>query len=237
MKLLCVSDQIDPAVYSTTAKKRFSDIDAILCAGDLPMDYIDFIVTTLNKPAYFVFGNHNLGEFNFYHKHPTLISVPAHSYAAETSINHCHGAEYLGFRTHRAQELQITDPATGKTRPLLLAGISGSKRYNNGLNQYTEQQMRHKLLMMWPHLIANKLKYGRYLDIFLTHAPPRHIHDQEDPCHQGFECFNTFIEKFMPAWVVHGHIHLYDLRAERVTVKGSTTIVNAFGYYIIEIPS
>ena len=89
MKILCVSDQIDPLVYSSLAKERFASVDAILCAGDLPSDYIDFIVSTLNKPAFFIFGNHNLTEFRYYHKqkkahkgaHPTLrqeISILAY---------------------------------------------------------------------------------------------------------------------------------------------------------------
>ncbi|MBE6351231.1 MAG: metallophosphoesterase, partial [Spirochaetaceae bacterium] len=63
MKILCVSDQIDPLVYSNAIKERFSDIEIVFCAGDLPMEYIDFIVSSLNVPTYFVFGNHNLKEF------------------------------------------------------------------------------------------------------------------------------------------------------------------------------
>ena len=44
MKILCVSDFVDPLVYNSRVKEVFPDIDLILCAGDLPMDYIDFIV-------------------------------------------------------------------------------------------------------------------------------------------------------------------------------------------------
>lgn len=63
MKILCISDQIDPLVYSSAIKERFADIDVILSAGDLPMEYVDFVVSSLNKPAFFIFGNHNLKEF------------------------------------------------------------------------------------------------------------------------------------------------------------------------------
>ena len=65
MKILCVSDQIDPLIYNQNAKKHFPDIDLILCAGDLPMDYVDFIESVFNKPTYFVFGNHDLSEFKY----------------------------------------------------------------------------------------------------------------------------------------------------------------------------
>ncbi|MCR5290746.1 MAG: metallophosphoesterase [Treponema sp.] len=236
MKLLCVADQIDPAIYSTTFKEKFKEIDAVLCAGDLPMDYIDFIVTTLNKPAYFIFGNHNLNEFKFYHKPAHQLQTPApHTFDESNSISHFHGADYIGFKVTKVPQLVIPHPVTGTPTPLLIAGVSGSLRYNNGINQYTEKEMKLHLLKMWPQLYLNKLKYGRYLDIFLTHAAPRHIHDLEDPCHKGFECFNWFISKFQPQYFIHGHIHLYDLRTERVTKSNQTTVINAFGYHVIEI--
>ena len=47
MKFLCISDQIDPLVYSTSVKDRYGDVDAVFCAGDLSMDYVDFVVDTL----------------------------------------------------------------------------------------------------------------------------------------------------------------------------------------------
>ena len=43
MKILCVSDQIDPLVYTNSIKERFADVDIVLCAGDLAMEYVDFI--------------------------------------------------------------------------------------------------------------------------------------------------------------------------------------------------
>jgi Icc-related predicted phosphoesterase len=40
----------------------------------------------------------------------------------------------------------------------------------------------------------NKLKYGRYLDILVTHAAPRGIHDAEDWTHIGIKAFNWLIK-------------------------------------------
>ena len=240
MKILCVSDQIDPLVYSTKAKERFKDIDLILCAGDLPSEYIDFIVSTLNKPTYFVFGNHNLTEFGLYHKvaekrgpHPTFREE-----VKTYDLSGSHGADYIGFRTARDRRLMVEE--NGRRRPLLIAGVSGSIRYNGALSQYTDRQMFLYLLRMVPALILNKIRYGKFLDIFLTHASPRHVHDREDPCHIGFECFNWFIRKFSPTYLVHGHIHLYDMndrrKTEIETKSGKTTVVNAFSHIILELP-
>lgn len=233
LKILCVSDQIDPMIYSVNARENFPDVDLILCAGDLPMDYIDFIVSTFNKPAFFIFGNHNLNEFHFYHNgghdYHTISEMPREK-------SYGHGAAYCGFRVIRNKELSFINPETGEKTPLLIAGAPGSRKYNNGLNQYSDAEMKWYLIKMIPRLLWNKLRYGRYLDIFLTHASPRHIHDKEDPCHIGFECFNWFIKKFRPTYLVHGHIHLYDIREERITKVESTTVVNAYSHWLLNFP-
>ena len=236
MKILCVSDQIDPLVYSTQAKERFSDIDLVLCAGDLPSDYIDFIVSTLNKPTYFIFGNHNLTEFSYYHKQKKHTG-PHPTWEEEHGVldmGGSFGAIYAGFKVLSDRKLRI-QLKNGKSRPLLLAGASGSIRYNKGLNQYTDRQMSLKLMRLIPRLLFNRIRYGTYLDVFLTHASPRHIHDKEDPCHKGFDCFNTFIKRFQPTFLVHGHIHLYDMNSPRVTKVGKTTVVNAYSHTILEL--
>ncbi len=216
MKILCVSDQIDPLVYSAGAKDFFKDIDIILCAGDLAMEYIDYIVTTLNKPTYFVFGNHNLEEFGFYHHSDVSIS----SQSVDV-MSHYHGAIYCGFKLKREQKL-------------LIAGCSGSMRYNNGNSQYTDGEMFFRLIKMIPKLLFNKIRYGRFLDIFLTHASPLGIHDKPDLCHKGFKCYLWFLKTFKQKFMVHGHIHLYDQQETRVSKWEQTTIVNAFSHYVID---
>lgn len=236
MKILCVSDQIDPMIYNQNAKELFPDIDLILCAGDLPMDYIDFIVSVFNLPTYFVFGNHNLKEFRYYDRTSHFETSGTQAIKNYTDTSHSHGGTYLNFTVKKDKNLIFTDPVSGKKVPLLIAGAGGSVRYNNGESQYTDSQMHFKLLKMVPKLLYNKLKYGRYLDIFLTHASPRHIHDKEDRCHIGFECFNWFLKKFKPTYMVHGHIHLYDLREERIGKYYDTTVVNAYAHTIIELP-
>ena len=234
MKILCVSDYVDPLIYNQNVKEAFPDIDLILCAGDLPMDYIDFIVSVFNKPTYFVFGNHDLKEYHLYHK-DSRLDGSRFTKNYDQAI-HGHGATYLGFKNFVNENLIFEDPQTGKKTPLLIAGTSGTVRYNNGLCQFSDSHMKFKLLKMVPRLIINKLKYGRFLDIFMTHASPRHIHDHEDQCHIGFDCYNWFLQRFKPTYMVHGHIHLYDLREERVGKYYDTTVVNAYAHYVIELP-
>lgn len=251
MKILCVSDQIDPLVYSSSAKERFADVDVVLCAGDLAMEYVDFIVSTLNKPTYFVFGNHNLKEFHFYHPSAQRLNNSATYEVGHYTCSH--GARYLGFCCHTEKSifknasLQRQDASTNgnahkksakKTKAkkdvLLLAGASGSMLYNKGLCQYSDNDMFCKLFLMVPRLLFNKIKYGRYLDIFLTHSPPLNIHDKKDLCHKGFKCYRWFLSTFKPRYMIHGHIHLYDIHDTRVSQFEETTIINAFSHYILE---
>ncbi|NLK59626.1 MAG: metallophosphoesterase, partial [Treponema sp.] len=124
MKILCISDQIDPLVYSPNIRERYKDCDLVISAGDLPMEYLDFIVSSLNKPLLFVFGNHNLEEFRLYHRTGALASTGTHLPLKPLPPEACHGTTYVGFKVHREGNL-------------LVAGVSGSIRYNAGLSQYT----------------------------------------------------------------------------------------------------
>jgi len=219
MRILCVSDQIDPLVYSAAIKERFRDVDLVLSAGDLPMDYLGFIVSTLNKPLLFVFGNHNLKELPYYR--PNFEDRMVHrSIEAEAEATSS-GAEHLDLKVK-------------KEGNLLFAGLGGCLRYNSGRNQFTDLQMRLQILGLLPRLWWNRLVHGRFLDVLLTHAPPAGIHDKDDPCHRGFPSFLWFMKAFKPRYLVHGHIHLYDLNDVRSTRFGQTLVVNAYSHYLID---
>ena len=202
MKILCVSDQIDPLVYSNSIKNRFADIDLILSAGDLPMDYLDFIVSSQNKPLLFVFGNHH--------------------------------AEKLTENAFQGYGSTHVDSKICREGGLIIAGLGGSLRYNRGPNQYSDFQMYFKIVKLIPGLLYNRLFYGRFVDILLTHAPPKGIHDKKDPCHRGFKAFLGFIKTFKPKYLIHGHIHLYDLADVRRTRRMETEVINAYSHYVID---
>ena len=155
MKILCVSDQIDPLIYTNTIKQRYADVDLILSAGDLPLDYLDFIISTLNKPLLFVLGNHHTNRY-----------LPNEGPGCECEIYSC-GAIYADSRIKCEAGL-------------LVAGLGGCMRYNNGENQFTDFGMNIQMLKLIPALFFNRLFRGRYLDILLTHASPLGIHDKED---------------------------------------------------------
>lgn len=125
----------------------------------------------------------------------------------------------------------VRDPASG----LLLAGLEGSLQYNFGPHQYSQTQMWFSAWELGLRLLANRLRYGRALDVLVTHAPPWGIHDAEDRPHQGIKAFNWLIRSFRPQAHLHGHIHLYRRDAVRETPCGATRVINVFGYKVIEL--
>lgn len=114
---------------------------------------------------------------------------------------------------------------------LRILGLGGSAMYNGGPYQYTESQMRRRL---WRTGWAVRRAGG--VDIVVTHAPPRGCGDLDDPAHRGFEAFLPFIEKYKPAYLVHGHIHMNYVRdLPRRRTLGSTTVINAWERFELEI--
>ena len=222
MKILCIADHIDPLVYSASVKERFRDVGLVLSAGDLPLNYYDFIVSTLNKPLLFVFGNHNLRGMEQFRGAPDVVGrFPPQRREVDPPAT---GATYVSGRVRRE-------------KGVLVAGLGGSRWYNGGENQYTDLQAYLRLAVLAPRLLVNRLRFGRYLDVLLTHAPPLGVQDGQDPCHRGFRALLWFMRVFKPRYLVHGHIHLYSSDAARVSRYGQTTVVNAYDHALIEVPT
>ena len=114
---------------------------------------------------------------------------------------------------------------------LRILGLGGCLKYNNGPYQYTEWQMRRRVLRLWP-----RLTYAGGVDIVLTHAPVRGHGDMENVTHRGFEAFLPLLDTFRPKYLIHGHVHLrYQPCQGRIQHYGGTTIINASEKYFLEI--
>ncbi len=114
-----------------------------------------------------------------------------------------------------------------------IMGLGGSMRYRkDGLNMYTEKEMRKRIRKLWW-----KLRWHKGVDIVVTHAPPHGFGDMDDLPHRGFACFVKLIEKYRPTFLVHGHIHgNYGIMMPKAQEYGDTLIVNAWEYAEIEMP-
>jgi len=136
------------------------------------------------------------------------------------------------LRHHQSLPVGCTDLSftTAREGGLKLLGLSGSRWYNGGKNQYHETEMR---LMIWKLYLA--LWKQRGVDIVITHAPPRHVHDAEDRCHRGFKCFHNLINRYQPTYLLHGHIHAnFSNDQDRMTWINSTRVINCCGFHVFQ---
>lgn len=112
---------------------------------------------------------------------------------------------------------------------LRIAGLGGSFFYGGIPFQYTEEQMSKRIKKLIPKI--NRLNG---VDIIMTHAPAFGLGDGSDICHRGFQSFVELMDRFSPKYLIHGHQHLNYGIAPRIIKYGETTIINAFGYHILE---
>ncbi len=206
MKILAVSDIELGFIYNLQIAQRFKNVDLLISCGDLPYYYLEFMVSMINKPLYYVRGNH-ASQVEF-----TTAGERTNPWGA-TDLHHRH------IRTQEG---------------LLLAGIEGSVRYNKGDHQYTQAEMWGMVFDLIPGLIYNRIRYGRFLDIFVTHAPPWSIHDMDDLPHHGIKAFRWLIKVFKPKYHLHGHIHVYHNNMVTQTQVGNTCVLNCYGYREID---
>lgn len=206
MKILAVSDQEVDQLYELATEGHFRDVDMTVACGDLHYGYLEYLVTVLNVNLFYVPGNHDL-DYN-----PGSDGAPAP------------GCTNL-------------DLQTAQTNTLLLAGFGGSIRYrSNGTNQYTQTTAFLRLAVLIPKLWRNRLRYGRTLDILVTHSPPFGVHDDESRAHQGLKAINWLMDWAKPRYLLHGHIHHQQSNLMRDVVwNGTTSVMNVYPYRLIEI--
>jgi len=211
MKVLAVSDRVDEYLQTEVGIEEARDVDLIVGCGDLPFDYLEWLVTLLNVPMVFVLGNHD---------RPMLRRSGKVSAKPEGGID-------LDGR------VRIVRNERGDL--LIVAGLQGTHMCEGPGSGTSEFAMLRKVFGMLPRLLWNRLKYGRSMDLLVSHAPAAGIHEGEDPCHRGFRVLRWAIRLFRPTVALHGHVHpTYGIDV-RPTCLGRTRILNIFGSERLEV--
>ena len=210
VKVLAVSDRVLDHLYSSNVRERYPDVELIVGCGDLPYYYLDFLVSALDARLVYVLGNHD-GGAQYTSDNRRLTGVEGGTYIHGQVVN---------------------------INGLLLAGLNGSMRYRpRAPYMYTETEMRGQIARLVPQLLWNRQRYGRYLDVLVTHSPPFGVHDRSDLPHTGFKVFLQLMRVFKPRYLLHGHIHLYRQDNERQTRVGETEVINVYPYRLLDIPT
>lgn len=205
MRILAVSDEVVDRIYQLMPGGQFGQIDLIIGCGDLPYDYLEYMVSILNVDLFYVPGNHD------------PLYRP-------------------GFPGARAEGCTNLDLKTVRAKGLVLAGFGGSIRYRRDApNQYTQADAYLRAAQLMPSLLWNRLRYGRALDILITHSAPYAVHDDDSEAHRGLKAINWLLRWAAPAYHLHGHMHRLGRNQEREVARfGPTSIINVFPYRIIE---
>jgi len=176
--ILAVSDAVSPLLHNCRWPERLRDANLLISCGDLPYDYLEFLTSCYDLPLYYVLGNHD-GK-GFWRSTGTSSRLPE-------------GGDNL-------------EDASVEACGLLLAGLGGSVRYGiTPKYQFTETEMWSRVLKLAPKLMANQVRYGRRLDILVTHSAMRGVQDSDDAAHRGFSALRWLVEWARPGWMLHGH--------------------------------
>ena len=131
MKILAVSDQVVDRIYSLASQGQFRDVSLILGCGDLPYDYLEYLVSVLNVPLYYVPGNHDP------------------EYDQRRAAARAEGCTNLDLRLTRDLGL------------VLAGFGGSIRYKPNGPNQYTQTEATARALTLLPALLMNRLRGRR----------------------------------------------------------------------------
>ncbi len=188
VRVLAVSDVPDPALLADLSPVASAQL--ILACGDLPFDYLSYLMDALDVPLVFVPGNHDqdLSGYRTSRAGLTLrAGLPARPPWPPGAIN---------------ADGQVVDVAG-----LRVAGLGGCLRYSGGPNQYTDRQQARRALALRAALWRRRLRAPGRVDVLLTHAPPRGVGDGADLAHRGFRSYHRLVAALQPGVLLHGHVH------------------------------
>lgn len=210
-RILAIADEVDEGLDNDKLIRLHPDL--VVSAGDLPFDYLEYIVSRLDIPLVYVPGNH---DAELRSSDPTW--TPLGTDAPEQGPLGCVNAD---GRVVVAAGLRI-------------AGLGGSMRYRRGPNQYTEAEMRWRALSLEVRIRLNPARGARKVDVLLTHAPPLGWGAPDDLAHRGFASFVRLVKDLTPRLLIHGHVHPYG-RAQVERKLAGTQIINAVPLRLIDL--
>jgi calcineurin-like phosphoesterase family protein len=215
VRVLAVADEVDEALCANISAAH--DAELIVACGDLPFDYLGYLMDALDAPVVFVPGNHDpdLSGYRMSRAGLTLrAGLPARAPWPGGAIN---------------AEGRIVDVAG-----LRLAGLGGCRRYSGGPNQYSDRQQSRRARALHRRARWRRARDGRPVDILLTHAPPRGAGDADDPVHQGFTALNSLVARLQPALLLHGHVCPSGM-ANPDRRLGHTVVRNVYRRHLLDI--
>lgn len=206
LKILAVADAPDRALSDHFNPERWRGIDVIMSCGDLEPEYLDYLVSRLNVPCFYVRGNHDA----VYAERP-----PGGCEDLNGRIVRFRGLRLAGLegaRWYGGQGVECTDRAMAwRARRLgLKALFSGA------------------LDILLTHAPPTFRPEDRPEGAGSEPEPDR--------VHRGFDSIRDLVLGQRPRLHLHGHTHLGYGRGEREKRLGSTRVIDCYGAYVLDLP-
>jgi predicted phosphodiesterase len=229
MRILAVGDVEERLLHEHYKPERWegpNKIDLLVSCGDLPGEYLDFLLTVFRVPGYYVAGNHDM----------EYVTAPPPGWDSLDGRVVVHeGVRLAGLSGcmrygPRNDPYQFTEGQMARKALLLRLPLWRS----HGVDIV----VTHAAPPICP------AAYEPCTDPVGGARPcarpefPGHLEtcpDAPDLCHRGFLTFRSLLARYRPRYWLHGHNHLSYSRTERVYTVGSTQIVNVYGHTIIDV--
>ncbi len=227
MRILAVSDVVDPVLYDHFDGKRWHEagVDVLISCGDLPSDYLSQLASRFDRPLFYVPGNHDGG---YYHVPPDFgqsIDGRLFRYNGLRILGlggaplHNGGTEQYGERGMALRILMLR-PALWRLGGVDLVVTHAPPRF--------DAPQRHPPL--------RKAIGGR------RHVSPS-LHDDQvhpsapwpDPGHRGFHAFANLIHTYRPRVLLHGHTHLGYGTTDRTSTIDGTRVIDVYGHCLVDM--
>ncbi len=215
VRVLAVSDEVDEALYADIGPVRGAQL--ILACGDLPFDYLRYLMNALDVPLVFVPGNHD-PDVRGYRQARSGLTLRA---GLPATLPWPPGAVNADARVVDVGGLRV-------------AGLGGCLRYSNGPNQYGEREQARRSRGLRRRARWRRMRGGGGIDVLLTHAPPRGVGDGDDAPHRGFGCLHGLARALDVPLLLHGHVHPFGESTPDRDLGGAV-VRNVVGRHLFDI--
>ncbi|GAC1433386.1 MAG: metallophosphoesterase [Chloroflexota bacterium] len=231
MRILAVGDVEEPLLHEHFRPERWqgeNTIDLLISCGDLPAEYLDFLITVFRVPGYFVAGNHDM-EY--------MTNPPPGWDNLDGRVVAHRGIRLAGFAGcmrygNRDDPFQLTEREMARKALFMRPSLWRSRGVDLVISHAAPPICPVAYLPCRDPVGGARPCAHPDLPGHLETCP-----DAPDLCHHGFLTFRTVIQRYQPRFWLHGHNHLSYARTQRVHHVNTTQVINVYGHTIIDIPT
>ena len=153
---------------------------------------------------------------------------------AKVPVLYVHGNHDACYDDTPPEGCECIDGKIYVYRGVRILGLGGSMKYNYGPYQYSDTEMKRRILKL-----KLKIRRKKGFDILVSHSPALGINDGDDIPHRGFIGLTELLIDYSPTLFLHGHVHLnYGRGVKREERYLDTRVINAYERYVfdVEIP-